>query len=69
MGLAPPPDSFDLKSVNHNIDISGSGNAEVFVDGGSLDANISGSGKVYYKGAPSSFNTDITGSGKIVDAN
>jgi hypothetical protein len=60
---------FDLKSVNQDIEISGSGNAEVFVDGGTLDARISGSGKVYYKGLPSSFNTNITGSGKVVDAN
>ena len=60
---------FDLKSINQMLTISGSGNAEVFVDGGVLDAKISGSGKVYYKGNPSSFSADITGSGSVVDAN
>lgn len=60
---------FDLKSINNTITISGSGNAEVFVDGGILDAKISGSGKVYYQGTPSSFTADITGSGDIIDAN
>lgn len=60
---------FDLESINQMITISGSGNAEVFVDGGTLDAKISGSGKVYYKGNPSSFSADITGSGSVIDAN
>ena len=61
--------AFDLVSTNADINISGSGNAEVFVDGGVLDVKISGSGKVFYKGIPSSINVDISGSGDLVDAN
>jgi hypothetical protein len=60
---------YELKSINQMITISGTGNAEVFVDGGILDAKISGSGKVYYKGNSSSFSADITGSGSVIDAN
>ncbi len=61
--------AFQLYTINTDIKVSGSGDAEVFVDGGDLDARISGSGKVYYKGTPGSLSMDISGSGKLVDAN
>jgi hypothetical protein len=61
--------AFDLLSKNCKINVSGSGNSEVYVEGGILDVKISGSGKVYYKGTPSSFNMNITGSGDLIDAN
>lgn len=61
--------AFELMSVDNDIDISGSGNAEIFSDGGLLDVKISGSGKVFYKGTPGSINVDISGSGDLVDAN
>lgn len=61
--------AFSLIATDQIAAISGSGSAEVFVDGGILDAKISGSGKVYYKGDPSSFSADISGSGKVIDAN
>lgn len=60
---------FALMATDQIATISGSGSAEVFVDGGILDAKISGSGKVYYKGNPSSFSADVSGSGKVIDAN
>jgi uncharacterized protein YuzE len=56
--------AFDLVSKDCFIDISGSGNCEVFVNG-ELDVKISGSGDVYYDGTPTSFNTDISGSGDV----
>jgi hypothetical protein len=60
---------FGLVATDQITTISGSGSAEVFVDGGILDAKISGSGKVYYKGNPTSFSADVSGSGKVIDAN
>jgi hypothetical protein len=61
--------AFDLISTDCSITVSGSGNSEVYVDGGLLDVKISGSGKVSYKGTPGSFNMDISGSGDLIDAN
>jgi len=61
--------AFDLWTLNSKITISGSGNAEVWVDGGTLDAKISGSGNVSYVGIPNSVLVDITGSGELIDAN
>lgn len=61
--------AFDLWTVNSKITISGSGDAEVWVDGGSLDVKITGSGQVYYVGWPGSFMTDVSGSGEVIDAN
>ena len=56
--------AYDLETQDCFIDISGSGNCEVFVNG-ELDVKISGSGNVYYDGTPTSFNTDISGSGDV----
>ena len=50
-----------------NIVISGSGNAEVYVND-ILDVRVSGSGDVYFKGDPA-IDSSVSGSGKIVDAN
>ena len=61
--------AFDLISTDCEINVAGSGNAEVYVDGGILDVKISGSGKVSYKGTPNSVNMDISGSGDLIDAN
>lgn len=60
--------AFGLETADYEINISGSGFAEVFLNG-ALDASISGSGSIFYKGNPSSINTRVTGSGKIVDSN
>ena len=59
--------AFNLDSNVQEIDISGSGNCEVFVRN-DLDVRISGSGQVYYKGNPS-ISTNISGSGEVIDAN
>jgi hypothetical protein len=55
--------AYDLASVQTNIRISGSGNAEVAVLD-YLKANVSGSGKVRYKGNPT-VDVNISGSGKV----
>jgi putative autotransporter adhesin-like protein len=59
--------TFDLGSEDGEIEISGSGDAEVNVSD-ELDIDISGSGDVYYKGAPA-LRIDISGSGNVIDAN
>ena len=59
--------AFDYKLERVNIQISGSGDAEVRASD-DLDVKITGSGDVYYKGNPS-VNVQITGSGKVIDAN
>ena len=59
--------AFDMPVERADIIISGSGNAEVFVND-FLEVRISGSGDVYFKGDPS-IDSNISGSGKIVDAN
>ncbi|MDA7744828.1 DUF2807 domain-containing protein [bacterium] len=56
--------AFNLISQDCFIDISGSGNCEVYVDG-ELNVKISGSGDVLYDGTPTSFTTDISGSGDV----
>lgn len=60
---------FDLWTYNSKVTISGSGDAEVWVDGGTLDVRITGSGQVYYVGLPGSFFADVSGSGEVIDAN
>ena len=62
-------DAYSMPTQAHQVQVSGSGKAKVFVDGGSLDVNISGSGTVFYRGTPASINTAITGSGRLVDDN
>jgi hypothetical protein len=54
---------FDLKSETADVDISGSGSAEVFASR-KLDVAIHGSGDVAYKGAPA-VNQRIAGSGAV----
>ena len=60
-------ESFDLQVRRADINISGSGNAEVYVTD-FLDVRISGSGDVFYKGDPD-IDSRISGSGRIIDAN
>lgn len=62
-------EGFGLTSIHQDVAISGSGSAEIYVDGGDLDATITGSGSVYYKGNPSSVNLSVTGSGRVLDVN
>ena len=59
--------AFDLDSEDGEIEISGSGDAEVNVSD-ELDIEISGSGDVYYKGTPA-LRIGISGSGNVIDAN
>lgn len=56
--------SFELLSATCEVDVSGSGSAEVWVNG-TLDSNISGSGNVNYKGSPVIKN-EVSGSGKLM---
>lgn len=56
--------SFDLRTTETEVDISGSGKAQVNARN-SLDVEISGSGRVYHKGNPK-VNADVSGSGKII---
>ena len=59
--------AFNLESELADVQIEGSGSAEVYVIH-DLDAFISGSGDIYYKGHPVVHAT-ITGSGSVIDAN
>jgi hypothetical protein len=54
---------FDLLSENTELDISGSGNAEVYASK-TLDVEIAGGGDVRYKGNPF-VQQNISGSGKV----
>ncbi|WP_377481507.1 head GIN domain-containing protein [Pontibacter toksunensis] len=56
--------SFDLTTREAEIDISGSGKAEVNVEE-RMDVEISGSGRVYHQGSPT-INADVSGSGKVI---
>lgn len=58
---------FNLTAREGNINISGSGDAEVRTED-RLDVRITGSGDVYYKGQPV-LDVSITGSGEVIDAN
>ncbi len=59
--------AFGLITQTADITISGSGDAEVFVEE-FLDVRISGSGDVYYKGDPR-IESKTSGSGRVHDAN
>ncbi len=59
--------NFQLETLVTEVNISGSGNAEVFVED-YLEVDITGSGDVYYKGYPT-LDVRITGSGNVIDAN
>ena len=54
---------FDLNAIKSDLEINGSGNAEVTVSS-DLDAAVHGSGNVIYKGSPH-IKSDIVGSGAI----
>jgi hypothetical protein len=56
--------SFGLQSETSDVNISGSGKAEVSVDE-FLKARISGSGSIYYKGYPT-VDSRVSGSGNVV---
>lgn len=58
---------FPIRTDECDINLSGSGNCEVFVRE-RLDVNISGSGNVYYEGNPS-LTMNISGSGRVVNSN
>lgn len=59
--------AFELKVNNYEVDISGSGNADITALA-ELKVNIAGSGSVNYKGNPI-INSNISGSGKINNNN
>ncbi len=59
--------SFEISSDEANVDISGSGKAQVNAKY-RLGAGISGSGRVLYKGTPK-VTTDISGSGRVIRRN
>ena len=58
---------FNLECFTTNVEILGSGDAEVFVTD-DLRVRITGSGDVFYKGNPA-LDINISGSGRVVDAN
>jgi hypothetical protein len=55
--------AYDLLTAEADVEVSGSGNAEIAVNG-RLDAEISGSGKVSYKGNPV-LKQEVNGSGTL----
>ena len=55
---------YDLKCENARVNISGTGNAEIYVVD-DLKAKVSGMGKITYKGKPVSVDKTVTGLGKI----
>jgi len=54
---------YDLLTENTEIDIAGSGNAEVFASK-TLDVDVAGAGNVHYKGNPS-IKQNIAGAGSV----
>ncbi|WNJ18025.1 head GIN domain-containing protein [Pontibacter sp. G13] len=60
---------YDLSARDNDLEIRGSGSAQVFVAGGILDVTISGSGDVFYRGTPASINAAIDGSGTLTEDN
>ncbi len=56
----------NLLANNVDMNVSGSGSAEVYCSG-ILNAEISGSGKIYYTGNPDKVNSDVSGSGSVKD--
>lgn len=55
---------FDLKSINTEVTVAGSGDADV-VCSGNLKARVSGSGDIRYKGNPKTEDSKVAGSGSI----
>ncbi len=60
--------AFGMEVHDYDVTISGSGNAEIFVNE-RLTGTISGSGRIYYRGFPNSVNVNIAGSGDVIDNN
>ena len=60
-------DAFSLESMNYEINLSGSGSANVFAKK-ELNGTISGSGNINYKGNPA-INVNVSGSGKVKNRN
>ncbi len=59
--------AFQFETNICNINISGVGDTEVFVND-ELDVTITGNGSVFYLGTPT-VNSTITGTGTVIDAN
>lgn len=59
--------AFEVDSEICNVNITGVGDAEVFVND-KLNVTITGTGTVFYKGDPT-INSKVTGVGSIVDSN
>lgn len=59
--------AFPLLADIGNVNISGAGNSEVFINN-ELSVTITGVGTVFYKGTPV-INSTITGDGAVIDAN
>jgi hypothetical protein len=59
--------AFGLLTQIGNFNLSGIGNAQVYV-ASQLNVTISGDGSLYYKGDPT-INQTITGTGHVIDAN
>ena len=56
--------AFDLKSEDTKVDISGSGDAELYASV-KLDVSVSGSGDVRYKGNATQVSQHVSGSGSV----
>jgi hypothetical protein len=56
--------TLDLKAENCAIQISGAGDAKVYVSK-KLDVKVSGSGSIRYAGDPDKVNTNVSGSGSV----
>ena len=59
--------AFELITDICNVNISGVGDAELFVNE-ELNVTITGTGNLYYKGNPA-ISSSITGTGSVIDAN
>ena len=60
-------DAFDLIADTCDVNITGVGDVEVFVND-ELNVTITGTGNLYYKGDPT-IDSTITGTGSVIDAN
>jgi len=58
-------DAFDLATKKTDLNISGSGRAEVTAKE-ELNVDVSGSGDIYYKGGSAEVNQSISGSGSVI---
>lgn len=60
-------DAYPLKSLIYEVQLSGSGNANLYADD-ALNGSISGSGNINYKGNPE-IDVSISGSGRVINNN